>query len=208
MVASRGHTTPTRRSGHAAAAPTRADSHIFSRGLVCPNRATTAQPNSADRILPSDREMSARSAWRIATADLGRGPGGGREGSAAVRARRSFLERHPARSFPLHQSGGIFYAKPPLRTGQAAPQRPALALLFEHRKQSGWRAERCRITERRGCRSPGDAEGLRSSEDSTAKNLGDTLRFPRASEHVPCGRQRHGPCFVTRKKEVFTLFTS
>src|SRR5262249_5015166 len=38
-----------------------------SRGLVGPKSATTAQPKSAERMLPSDREMRARMACRIAT---------------------------------------------------------------------------------------------------------------------------------------------
>src|SRR5215472_5329663 len=53
ITARRGQITPRIRSGHAAAAPTRADSHTLSRGLV--------------RMLPSDREMRAKMACRIAT---------------------------------------------------------------------------------------------------------------------------------------------
>jgi hypothetical protein len=62
-VASRGHTTPIRRRGHAAAAPTSAESHIFSRGLVGPKSATTAHPNRADVMVPSERLRSARRVW-------------------------------------------------------------------------------------------------------------------------------------------------
>ena len=47
--------------GHAAAAPTRADSHTFSRELVGPKSATTAHPKRAERMLPSDRVTRARS---------------------------------------------------------------------------------------------------------------------------------------------------
>ena len=60
-----GHTTPITSSGHAAAAPTSAESHIFSRGLVGPKSATTAHPNRADMMLPRERLMSARTAWMI-----------------------------------------------------------------------------------------------------------------------------------------------
>src|SRR5215471_5817494 len=67
ITARRGQITPRIRSGHAAAAPTRADSHTLSRGLVGPKSATTAQPKSAERMLPSDREMRAKMACRIAT---------------------------------------------------------------------------------------------------------------------------------------------
>ena len=64
-VASRGHTTPITSSGHAAAAPTSAESHIFSRGFVGPKSATTAHPNRADMMLPRERLMRARTAWMI-----------------------------------------------------------------------------------------------------------------------------------------------
>jgi hypothetical protein len=64
-VASRGHTTPIRRRGHAAAAPTSAESHIFSRGFVGPKSATTAHPKRADMMVPSERLRSARTAWMI-----------------------------------------------------------------------------------------------------------------------------------------------
>ena len=64
-VASRGQTTPITRSGHAAAAPTSAESHIFSRGVVGPKSATTAHPKRADMMLPNERLMRARRAWRI-----------------------------------------------------------------------------------------------------------------------------------------------
>src|SRR5215470_13845316 len=67
ITARRGQIAPRIKSGQAAAAPTRADSHTFSRGLVGPKSATTAQPKSAERMLPSDREMRAKMACRIAT---------------------------------------------------------------------------------------------------------------------------------------------
>src|SRR5215468_4258716 len=64
-AARRGHIALRIRSGQAAAAPTRAESHTFSRGLVGPKSATTAQPKSAERMLPSDRDMRERIACRI-----------------------------------------------------------------------------------------------------------------------------------------------
>src|SRR5215813_5394096 len=63
----RGQITPRIRSGQDAGAPTSADSHTFSRGLVGPKSATTAQPKRAERMLPSDREIRAKMACRIAT---------------------------------------------------------------------------------------------------------------------------------------------
>jgi Periplasmic binding protein len=64
-AAARGHITP-RRSGQAAAAPTRADSHTFSLGLVGPKSATTAHPKRAERMLPNERVIRARRPWKIA----------------------------------------------------------------------------------------------------------------------------------------------
>jgi transposase len=61
VAATRGHITPRTRIGHAAAAPTRADSHTFSPELVGPKSATTAHPKRAERMLPSDRVMRASS---------------------------------------------------------------------------------------------------------------------------------------------------
>jgi len=61
LAAIRGHMTPKTRIGQAAAAPTRADSHTFSRELVGPKSATTAHPKRAERMLPSDRVIRARS---------------------------------------------------------------------------------------------------------------------------------------------------
>ena len=60
-AASFGQITPSRRSGQAAAAATSTESHVFSLGLVSPNSATTAHPNSADTMRPTDRVRSARS---------------------------------------------------------------------------------------------------------------------------------------------------
>ena len=65
-VASRGQTMPSRRIGQAAAAPTRPESHAFSRLVVWPKSATTAHPKSDDRMLPSERLMRARIAWTMA----------------------------------------------------------------------------------------------------------------------------------------------
>src|SRR5262249_3430297 len=61
-----GAATPISKIGQAAAAATRADSHIFLAPLVSPKRATTAQPNTADNTRPSERLTRARSAWMIA----------------------------------------------------------------------------------------------------------------------------------------------
>ena len=66
IAAARGHTIPKSRMGHAAAAPTRADSHTFSLPLVVPKSATTAHPNRAPTTRPSERDMRARTACTIA----------------------------------------------------------------------------------------------------------------------------------------------
>jgi hypothetical protein len=57
---------PATRRGHATAPATKADSIVWSRDVVLPKRAWTAQPKIAFRILPADFEMSAKSACRIA----------------------------------------------------------------------------------------------------------------------------------------------
>jgi hypothetical protein len=54
---------PSSSTGHAAAAPTRAESMVFSAGSVWPNSATTAQPKIAEVMRPRDRLMSANRAW-------------------------------------------------------------------------------------------------------------------------------------------------
>jgi hypothetical protein len=54
---------PSSSTGHAAAAPTRAESMVFSAGSVWPNSATTAQPKIAELMRPRDRLMSANRAW-------------------------------------------------------------------------------------------------------------------------------------------------
>jgi hypothetical protein len=61
-----GVTVPISRSGHAAAAATSAESHIFLVRLVSPNRATTAHPNTAESTRPREREIRASNAWMIA----------------------------------------------------------------------------------------------------------------------------------------------
>src|SRR5262245_47185418 len=78
-----GATIPIRRMGQAAAAPTTAERATFSAPLVCPKRATTAQPKMADRMRPTERLTRARSAWMIAMTLWGaRGlPAGRRSGA-------------------------------------------------------------------------------------------------------------------------------
>jgi hypothetical protein len=59
---------PSSSTGHAAAAPTRAESLVFSAGAVWPNSATTAQPKMAEVMRPRERVMSASRAWTTAIA--------------------------------------------------------------------------------------------------------------------------------------------
>src|SRR4029453_8844012 len=65
-VATFGKAIPSRSSGPAAAAATTPDRKIFHVPLAYPKMATTAQSNSALKILPNERPMKAISAWTIA----------------------------------------------------------------------------------------------------------------------------------------------
>ncbi len=70
-AASLGMAMPSSRIGQAAAAPTSADSMVFSAGAVWPNRATTAQPKMAEVMRPSERVTSAINACSTAMCLVG-----------------------------------------------------------------------------------------------------------------------------------------
>src|SRR4030095_11284859 len=65
-VAALGTAVPSSKRGHAAAAPTTIERAVFSLALVCPNSATTAQPNAEDAMRPSERLIRLRTACRTA----------------------------------------------------------------------------------------------------------------------------------------------
>ena len=65
-TASLGMAMPSSKIGQAAAAPTSADSMVFSAGAVWPKRATTAQPKMAEVMRPSERVTSAIRACKTA----------------------------------------------------------------------------------------------------------------------------------------------